>query len=516
MPCKKIYTCEKSDGLVNFDKTRNVISEIDVKADKLKKKILESKSKYKTKGNIYFVSPTGNDANDGLSPVTAWKTLMRVHNAPELLPGDVVLFQRGAMFRGNGIFLKAGVTYSAYGEGAKPVINCSPEDGAGASNWKRLSGTNNIWVYKNKLADVGNIIFDGGATNGVKKIPDYHDGKYYVRSEELYSEEFDVKKHLTKNFDFFSECDKCLTDSGMPACFNNENNTGSLYLYCDMGNPGAVFSSIEFAINKSGLCIRGNNITVDNLCIMYAGIHGVASGTTENLTVRNCVFGWIGGAIHMYNASGRCTRLGNGIEIYGGCKNFLVENNYIYQCYDCGATHQYASGGTNSIAMEKAVYRNNLIEYCIYSIEYFLGVARDDCDAVRYMKGIYIYDNIMRYAGFGFGEQRPDKKTAAHIKSWDHYNKATDFVIENNIMDRSRHMLVHISAFEKEWLPESRNNTYIQYLNHTGTFGRYDIRPSANLPYSEDIKKVLSDKGIEKDANIYFAENDEICEIPVQ
>ena len=75
-------------------------------------------------------------------------------------------------------------------------------------------------------------------------------------------------------------------------------------------------------------------------------------------------------------------------------------------------------------------------------------------------------------------------------------------------------MLVHVAAFDKEWLPESKNNTYIQYLDHTGTFGRYDKVPSTNIPYSRDIKKILDEQGIEKDAEIYFAEQDEISEIP--
>ncbi len=504
--------CKKNCGTVDFEATKALITEIDAKAEKLKKKILESKSKYKAKGNVYFVSPTGNDSNDGLSPLTAWKTLARVDGAPDLVPGDTVLFQRDAMFRGHSTKLMPGVTYSAYGEGAKPIINASPENGTGASNWKRVPGTKNIWMYKNSLPEVGMIVFDDGATHGIKHIPDYKDGKFYVRDTEC-QQPYNFKEQLTKNFEFFHEGVYTLFEDGRPDMYGGPSS-GKLYLYCDMGNPGAVFSTIEFNIRASGLRIGGNGVTVDNLCVMYAGVHGIASGTTENLTVRNCVFGWIGGAIQVYTEKGRVVRLGNGIEIYGGSKNYLVENNYIYQCYDAGATHQYSSGGNNDIIMENTMYRNNLIEYCIYSIEYFLGIPAEGSGATRYMKNTVIKDNIMRYAGFGFGEQRPDKMSAAHIKSWDHYNNSSDFIIENNIMDRSRHMLVHVSAFDEKWLPESKNNTYIQYLNHTGTFGRYAKNPSTNIPYSEDIKDILEKQGIEKDANIYFAENDDISEIP--
>ena len=109
-----------------YTETKKIISEIDEKSEKLKNKILNSKSKYTVKGNAYYVSPKGNDKNDGLSPETAWKTLSRISNAPELKKGDVVLLERGKMFRGRDIRCVEGVTYSAYGEGPKPIINCSP------------------------------------------------------------------------------------------------------------------------------------------------------------------------------------------------------------------------------------------------------------------------------------------------------------------------------------------------------------------------------------------------------
>lgn len=74
-------------------------------------------------GTVYYVSPNGNDDASGTSPENAWKTLAKVSGA-NLSSGDAVLFERGAEFRGT-ITGKAGVTYSAYGTGAKPIINGS-------------------------------------------------------------------------------------------------------------------------------------------------------------------------------------------------------------------------------------------------------------------------------------------------------------------------------------------------------------------------------------------------------
>jgi hypothetical protein len=74
--------------------------------------------------DVYHVSPDGNDANDGRSPKTAWKTVAKV-NATPLQPGDQVLFARGGEWRDS---LKANssgapgkpIVYAVYGTGAKP------------------------------------------------------------------------------------------------------------------------------------------------------------------------------------------------------------------------------------------------------------------------------------------------------------------------------------------------------------------------------------------------------------
>ena len=51
-----------------------------------------------------------------------------------LQSGDAVLFRRGDLFRGN-LKTFSGVIYGAYGEGEKPIISASEENGAVESNW---------------------------------------------------------------------------------------------------------------------------------------------------------------------------------------------------------------------------------------------------------------------------------------------------------------------------------------------------------------------------------------------
>ena len=93
-------------------------------------------------GTAYYVSNDGNDENNGLSPQTAWATLQKVNSA-RFSRGDGVYFERGGTWRGQ-LWAQEGVIYSAYGEGAKPNIFASPENGADASKWSLLDGTDHI------------------------------------------------------------------------------------------------------------------------------------------------------------------------------------------------------------------------------------------------------------------------------------------------------------------------------------------------------------------------------------
>lgn len=77
---------------------------------------------------FYIDSSQGSDSADGQSPQTAWRTLEKVNTAP-LQPGDSVLFRRGTLYRGclSTVSGTEGrpVTYGAYGEGPKPIIQPS-------------------------------------------------------------------------------------------------------------------------------------------------------------------------------------------------------------------------------------------------------------------------------------------------------------------------------------------------------------------------------------------------------
>ena len=122
-------------------------------------------------GRTFYVAADGNDAADGLTPQTAWRTVDRVNQANgSMIPGDSVLFRRGDVWvnddiQGNGssfIHINTGgvggifVTYGAWGDPnlPKPVIN-----GSGRHNTIIMSNVE--FVRLQELRIINNSVTDG-------------------------------------------------------------------------------------------------------------------------------------------------------------------------------------------------------------------------------------------------------------------------------------------------------------------------------------------------------------------
>ncbi|MBK6343008.1 MAG: hypothetical protein IPF41_10595 [Flavobacteriales bacterium] len=76
----------------------------------------------------YYLSPTGNDSNNGTSQSTPWRTIDRANQlSSSFQPGDRILFQRGGEYRGKLSILNSGnatayIEVGAYGTGAQPIL----------------------------------------------------------------------------------------------------------------------------------------------------------------------------------------------------------------------------------------------------------------------------------------------------------------------------------------------------------------------------------------------------------
>lgn len=494
--------------------SQNDLSELDRYCEAKKLEILNAEDHMAILGTTYYVADNGNDDNDGKSPATPWKTLQKASETP-LQEGDSVRFKRGDVFRGH-LKAQAGVTYCAYGRGEKPKLYGSEQNLADPALWELCNAEKHIWKLTFPIQDCGTLVFNEGEKHARKLIPSYIGGRFVCRDD--ITKTFAMTAEMTQNYDLFTPCTAEFTVSpskgeDFPVPKTGCEFRGELYLRVDEGNPGEIFDSIE-ALPYKHMIHVGNQprVTIDNLCLKYVGCHAIkAGGFVEGLHVSNMEIGWIGGAVQSYlgldpnypeGIRGSVTRFGNGVEIYGGCHDYVVDHCYIYEIYDAGITHQVTTNG-KKYTMTDVHYTHNVIEKCVYSIEYFLEKNKGDTES--YMDGIDISHNILRLAGYGWGQQRHNTHTPAHIKGWSYENTASHYTIQNNIFDRSAYRMLHLVAKEETSLPAMDGNTYIQKYGMTlGQYGANREKEPPVLSFFPDAEETLTTLFGDQHAKVYY------------
>ena len=388
-------------------------------------------------GTKYYVSSsTGSDSNTGRSTSSPFKTISKV-NELGLKSGDAVLFKRGDTFRtASTISMVSGVTYSAYGSGAKPKIYGSIKNYADKSIWSTSDG--NIWSTSLNATYADNAVFNNGESVGVRK-----------------SSLGDLKQ----NGDFYY------------------NKSGKkFYLFLNQINPGTRFNSIEIASSEylfHGWGSSTNKVTnaqIINLDLKYAAVHAIALGFVENITVQKCVIGWSGGGYQ------NGARLGNAIQLWRYAKTCNISDNYIYQAFDAAITFQ----GRLTNQYTNLTIQNNLIEYCSMNFEFF---AYDEntggVDSSAKMSNISFTGNVLRFGGMGFGgKQRDNIPDQAYILTWNlDYNNSqiSSFSISNNTFDVAN-CNYYYSKNTQNYLTISNNKYYqadgsaFQFANASGDY----------------------------------------------
>lgn len=401
---------------------------INEKANSLKNNIIQSKAEYNSKVVTYYVSNLGDDQNTGTSPDSPWRTIDRV-NSQEIIGETNILFMRGDKWRGR-IMCKSNTTYSAYGnpDDPKPLIIGSAQNYANSSLWEK---TETPYVYRctKKLSNVGIIAIDHSFNQH-----SFPESSKIVAIKKL-------NNCLENDLEFYSDL-----------------ATNDLYLFSFFGNPGRRFLSIEIGERKHIFTVSDHdNVTIDNMDLRYTGGHAIsASGGTKNLTVRNCDISWIGGCVHTSLGDGKSIQYGNAIEIYGPLDGFYVYNNYVHDIYDTAITFQFSVLDA-SIAMSNVEFHHNLVERCHWSIEWY-NTPTPGYD--RTVSNVSIYDNILRFGGYGWGS-RYRRRRAALGQSCKLPETTDNFVFNNNICDRCTGVLISVHAGGDRFI-EFKNNTFIQ------------------------------------------------------
>ena len=121
----------------------------------------------------YYFSASGNDANNGTSTSTPWKTLSKFNSVfASKSPGDNFLFNRGDVFYGSITISRSGssgspITIGAYGTGANPVITGFTT----VSAWTNLGS--NIWESTSAVSALSatNMVVINGVNTPMGRYP---------------------------------------------------------------------------------------------------------------------------------------------------------------------------------------------------------------------------------------------------------------------------------------------------------------------------------------------------------
>jgi len=453
-------------------------------ADARRESILNSPTEIAVTSDCYYVSADGDDSNDGRSEDTPWASLDKVNGTP-LNPGDGVFFRRGDIWRGEALIAQNGVTYSAYGEGAKPGIYGSPENGADPLKWRLMDGTDNIWVFYKDIMDCGDIVLDG-SMDLADKAPVWWTGDRYVKfvvgvddySTLMQKPTFDPAKDMG-DLQYFNDIDYSDLNSQHPIyVYEYADRGGKLYLRCDEGNPGEVYQSIEFCCdpyNGSVVTLNFGYMSVlDNISVMYGGHAIEANG---GRLVQNCEVGYMGAMTHtFYDAE--TIYSGDGIS---HTLNMLVENNYVHHVFNGGiAAGEMAFAANGELADVEETQGNNTIRGNL--LEYTAGITlinwEEEVNKLHRFKDILIEDNYVMYSTTAGDPQR--KKASGIIGALVFSGSDMplpcaneNLVIKDNVLYCSDGALI-ISGMPQEYYPVYSGNTYMQNQNKPFAYWCFD------------------------------------------
>jgi hypothetical protein len=303
-----------------------------------------------TPTRTYYVSNSGNDKNDGLSPSTPWKTIAKVNamqyngtdtnsalkqaNPNNLYidskfkAGTHILFKRGDKWREKLFVISSGteekpVVFGAYGTGSAPIITgsecisakCDPK-----YNWTKFQDD----IYSIKLE-----------TSVVGSNPSFYGKSYYkdvnTKDAGVVTED---GKYLTF-VPFGSDPNIILTKmKNQAGAFVYNYTSGTLYLRTFKGDdPDNHY--IEVAVRDVGVKPSDSEYFI----VRDLEISNTATGCVEPENVHHAIFE----RLHIHSCGGAWQvqfYLGNGMTIFHNSTFVTVQNSKIHDAYDSAISPQ--------------------------------------------------------------------------------------------------------------------------------------------------------------------------------
>ena len=417
-------------------------------------------------GRNFYVSATGDDNSDGLTPQTAWRSLSRVNDAV-LGYSDTIRFRCGDVFRGS-LIPQSGrqgqpIVYMSYGKGTKPALQPS-FDASSEKDWVQVE--KNLWKCEKPSAnELANVIFNHGDADCGYKV----DRKEQMGGRDLHF------------------------------CWIREEQ--AVYMV-SASNPATRFASIELAAKQHIIDETDcHDIVYDGLWLRYGAAHGIGGSGVKNISILNCDICWIGGSTLYIDEGGRGVYYGNGIEFWSAAEDVLIENCRVWECWDAGITNQ---SNIDGVLQKNITIRGNQIWNCEYSYEYW-----QQGEGAR-TENIVFENNRCWDAGYGWGHRRRWNPNAAHLMFYDTTADTKGFFIRGNRFERSKNCGIRLFNAWYDALTMENNHWYIP----GELLCRYHGRPTSGLIYKnpdhldrthQDSEKIIEGQTIEKPLKIRFS-----------
>ena len=367
-----------------------------------------------TQATNYYVSSTGNDANNGLSPATAWKSIKQV-NGFNFAANDHILFNRGDIFNGFIRVNRSNLFFEAYGTGANPLISGF----ATVSSWTNVGG--NIWesnvlnakagvdivtvngeqVAPGRYPNTGYLTYQSSNSTSYTAFalptsPSFTGGECVARKERWIMDRQAITSHSGTTLNVATSTSGYGGKNGAGLFIQKHINTLDLqseWVFTSSTGKLKMYSTSTPAITK--ICVidtllytaNYSNITIDGLTFEGAGYAAIFCENSNTIKIKNCIIRNAGQyGILIFNSPG-----------------ITINNNQIYDVLGLAV---YIS---NSVVSGNTV-TNNYIKRsgCIPGLGWKSGGASDDSYSGMVVTGngsIIQYNVIdsVGYKGISFG-----------------------------------------------------------------------------------------------------------------
>lgn len=340
------------------------------------------------KAETYYLSPTGDDANDGLSRLNAWATLQ--HASDMLSPGDTLLILGGDYMNAQGMWTPNSGTENnpivlrAYGDSKAYFKRASLSDGQffrlDTTDWFVIDGTS----YIDPNDDERYIVLQTGGFDGM--APNYA----YAAIHCLGNADGGTSDHIKINK---------VEISGL-YCGHNAAVGDDSYLYNGMYLSHCRYWEItDCHIHHIG-----------DSTYTYGTGYGLMYRYSRFMRIEDCVLDHAGhGLIEHYYDNDYCiirnnivaNNWGGGIYVYGRSNYNLFENNLIYYAgtaYGDNEGFIYPKAGV-MLTASLNVFRNNVLYNPWNQGFNVLGLLRNTQAADSNL----IYNNTIYHNKWGYG-----------------------------------------------------------------------------------------------------------------